>query len=71
MIKCKYLYDFFFHICVIRYIHKVREKQHQNLEFDHTQGDILKKYINIQWGFKFKKISILVAIEFHLVFLFS
>jgi len=40
--------------CNNRDIHKVRQTQHQNPEFDHTQGEIekkpAKKYIRIQGG---------------------
>jgi hypothetical protein len=49
----------------IRVIRKVRKTQHQNPEFGHTQGEILKKpaqkYISIQWGMKLRKPSILVV----------
>jgi hypothetical protein len=38
----------------IRVIRKVRQTQHQNREFGHSQGEIkkkpAKKYISIQWG---------------------
>jgi hypothetical protein len=48
-----------------RLIRKVRETQHQNPEFGHTQGEIkkkpAKKYISIQRGMKLRKPSILVV----------
>jgi hypothetical protein len=72
MIKCIFLYEIlFFHICVNSNISIVRVRQHQNFEFDHKQGHIKKQYISIQRGLKLKKSSILVAIEFSLVFPFS
>jgi hypothetical protein len=43
----------------------VRETQHQNPEFGHTQGEIkkkpAKKYISFQWGMTLRKPSILVV----------
>jgi hypothetical protein len=50
----------------IRVIRKVKETQHQNPEFGHTQGEIhkkkpAKKYISIQRGMKLGKPSILVV----------
>jgi hypothetical protein len=43
----------------IRVIGKVRKRQHQNPEFGHTQGEIIKKpaqkYISIQQGMKLRK----------------
>jgi hypothetical protein len=54
-----------------RVISKVRQTQHQNLEFGHTHGEFFfkpaNKYINIQWGVKLKIPSILVV---NLSFLF-
>jgi hypothetical protein len=51
--------------CKYRVISKIRQTQHQNLEFGHTQGDfffkLAKKYINIQWGVKLRKPSILMV----------
>jgi len=48
----------------VRVISKVRNIQHQNPEFGHTQGEIqkkhCKKYISIQWGMKLRIPSILV-----------
>jgi hypothetical protein len=48
-----------------RLIRKVRETQHQNPEFGHTQAEIkkkpAKKYISIQRGMKLRKPSILVV----------
>jgi hypothetical protein len=42
-----------------RVIRQVRKIQHQNPEFDHTQGEIqkkpAKKYISIQQGMKLRK----------------
>jgi hypothetical protein len=48
-----------------RVIRKVGKTQHQNPEFSHTQGEILKKkpaekYISIQRGMELRKSSILV-----------
>jgi hypothetical protein len=44
---------------------KVRQRQHRNPEFRHTQGEIQKKpaekYISIQAGVKLRKPSILVV----------
>jgi hypothetical protein len=49
----------------IRVIPKVRETQHQNPEFGHTQGEIqqkpAKKHISMQLGMKLRKPSILVV----------
>ncbi len=48
-----------------RVMSKVRQTQHQNLDFGHTHGEFKKKvankYINIQWGVKLRKPSILVV----------
>ncbi len=59
----------------ITVIHKVRKTQHQNPEFDHTQGEVkekpAKKYTSIQRGIKLRKPSILVVkLSFILSFLF-
>jgi len=49
----------------IRVIRKVRQTQHPNPEFGHTQGEIFKKpakkYISIQGVVKIRKPSILVV----------
>jgi hypothetical protein len=63
-------------------IREVRKRQHQYPEFGHTQGEIkkkpAKKYASIQKlrvvklkGVELTKPSILMAPEFHPVFLFS
>ncbi len=63
-------------------IRKVRKRQHQYPEFGHTQGEIKKKpakmYVSIQKlrvvklkGVELRKPSILMAPEFHPVFLLS
>jgi hypothetical protein len=55
---------------------KVRKRQHQYLEFGHTQGEIqnnLQKSTLLAFnaGVKFRKPSILAVPQFHPVFLFS
>ncbi len=58
----------------IRVIRKVRQTQHQNPEFGHTQGEILKKpakkYISIQGGWGVKTINFGGKLSFILSFRF-